>query len=134
MVIAVGYLRSMSALQESSKVPTADEIRSRLSDPKAIFDTFESGFLQQLYTKTKAEVASNAAFAQKLADAHKEVTSTASQLMRAAGGETAANKSVSIGPASLLAQCDCTINGVCASTEECLIAVGIIILIIIIAK
>src|SRR5947209_20505036 len=112
MVIAVGYLRSMSALQESSKVPTADEIRSRLSDPKAIFDTFESGFLQQLYTKTKAEVASNAAFAQKLADAHKEVPPPPRKLFGRGTAKRAPNKPSASGPTRWSARGDARSNAV----------------------
>jgi hypothetical protein len=132
MVIGAGYLRAMSALQESKRQISASEVKSRLANPKAIFDTFESGFLNQLYTKTKAESTSNLAFAHKLADASSEARGIGSRLRNRA--TSAASDTARMTPASLLQGCDCTINGVCATWEECVLVVAIIVIVILVTK
>lgn len=130
MVIAAGYLRVLAGLQDSKKHVSADDVKSRLGNPKDIFDTFESGFIKQLYAKTKAECAVNPAFGKKLAEASKEANGIASYLVNQATTSTGAK----LVPASFIQGCDCTINGVCASTEECIIAVAVIVIIILVAK
>jgi len=133
MVIGAGYLRSMSALQESNKKVTASEVKSRLANSKAIFDAFESDFFKQLHAEIKGESSSNSAFTKKLADANSEAKEIASQLLKRDASGKIKSEKAKIVLASLL-QCECTINGWCAGTEECLIAVGIIILLIIVLK
>ena len=130
MVIGAGYLRAIAGLQGSRRHVSAQDVKSRLGNPKAIFDAFESGFLNQLYVKTKAESASSPAFATKLRDASTEARGVATDLIKQATN----HKDPKLIPASFFQGCDCTINGVCATLEECIIAVAIIVIIIIIAK
>lgn len=130
MVIGAGYLRAVAGLQDSTRHVSADDVKSRLGNPKAIFDAFESGFLNQLYAKTKAESMSSITFAKKLADASSEAKGIATDLIKQATN----GKEAKLVPASFLQGCDCTINGACATLAECLIAVAIIVVIILVTK
>lgn len=76
--IAVAYLRAMAALSSTSL--SENDIRQGLSNPKAIFDRFESDFVSQLFDKTKAESMSSASLAQKLADATTQFKAAADEL------------------------------------------------------
>jgi hypothetical protein len=130
MVIGAGYLRAIAGLQASNRHVSAQNIKSRLGNPKAIFDAFESGFLNQLYVKTKAESASSSSFAMKLTDASTEAKGVATDLIKQAKN----GKEPKLIPASFFQGCDCTINGNCATLEECIIAVAIIVVIILVVK
>lgn len=136
MVVAAGYLRSMSALKESNKKLTTSEVKSRLANSKAIFDAFESDFFKQLHAKIKEESSSNSDFTKKLANANSEVKEVTSQLLKRDASGKNKSENASIVLASLTQQCpDCTIVGVgCYSTETCLVIVGLVILLIIVLK
>jgi hypothetical protein len=125
MLIGASYLRAIARLQDSNRHVSADDVKNRLGDPKAIFDSFESGFIKHLHAKTKAECAVNPAFVKKLVEARNEANSIATYLVKQATTSTGAK----LIPASFV-QCDCTINGQCASTEDCIIGFVIILALI----
>lgn len=122
MLLGAGYLRALTGIEETNRHVTADDIKKRLQNPKNILHVFETGFLNELYAKTKEESESNPNFARSLVEADSELKQV-----------VALNKEARLIPASF--QCpDCTItwpdgSQYCASWEEC---VGLVIVIVVI--
>lgn len=127
LMLGAGYLRLLAGIQETNRRITADTVRKRLQNPKHILHVFESGFLNELYSKTKSEIEDNPVFGERLVDA-------SSELKQAVGRQAEAR----LIPASF--QCpDCTIEWpdgtiTCASTWECVGLVIVVVAIILIIK
>lgn len=79
-LLTAGYLGALSSLRE--RAPNRDLITSILSDPSYIDQFIESGFVNSLYTKANAEVASNAEYARNAGSA----VSQLGRLAQAGGG------------------------------------------------
>jgi hypothetical protein len=131
LVMGAGYLRAMDGLQHTTRRVSADDIKKRLQNPKAILHIFESGFLNQLYLKTKEESTSNLAFAKRLAEASTEMRGVAFRLGKPAQTEAR------LVPAGFF-QCasdECSVdlnNGnppTCISWEWC---VGLVVLLVVV--
>jgi len=131
MLLGAGYMRAMAGLQKTTKHVTANDVRNRLQNPKAILHLFEAGFFNQLYAKTKAERASNPNFAKKLDAATRDARWAATHI---------ANEAVTakLIPASFFQGCDCDVSlgnqSGCVSWEWCVAIVGFMVLILIVAK
>lgn len=135
MLMGAGYLRAIDGIQNTSRHVSADDVKKRLQNSKALLHIFESGFLNQLYATTKAESASKPSFAKKVADASREARGVASQLVR----EARSDREPRLVRASFLqGGCDCTVdigNGpVCEPWEVCVGVVVIFVIILLVAK
>jgi len=131
LVMGAGYLRAMDGLQNTTRRVSAADIQKRLQNPKAILHIFESGFLNQLFLKTREESKSNVVFAKRIAEASTEIRRVASRLGKP--GQTEAR----LVPAGFF-QCagnECSVdlnNGqppTCISWELC---VGLVILLVVV--
>lgn len=121
MLLGAGYLRAIDGIQHTTRRVSAADIKKRLQNPKAILHVFESGFLNQLYFKTKEESTSNPNFARRLAEADGELRNIVER-----------SKEAKLIPASLFQCPECTIEWpdgtiTCASTWEC---VGLVIVVV----
>jgi len=128
MLMGAGYLRAIGGLQQTTRHVSANDVKKRLQDPKNILHVFESGFLNELYFKTKEESASNPNFARRLDDANREVR-----------GMVSHSKEAKLIPASLVQCPDCTITWpdgsiYCATWEECVGLVVVVVVIFLIIK
>jgi hypothetical protein len=127
LMLGAGYLRALAGIQGTNRRITADDVRKRMKNRKNILHIFESGFLNELYSKTKSEIEANPAFGKRLIDADTE-------LKQSFGAKTEA----SVVPAAF--QCpDCTIEWpdgsiTCASTLECVGLVVVVVVIFIVLK
>ena len=137
LVLGAGYLRALEGIQHSTRRVSADDVMNRLRNPKAILHIFESGFLNQLYVKAKAESTSSPAFAKRLADASGEAKGAAGRVGKATTTEAR------LVPAGFF-QCgpdDCFVaiaNGTggssgCATWELC-VAIVVILVVVAILK
>jgi hypothetical protein len=136
MVMGAGYLRAIDGIQNTTRHVTADDVKKRLQNPKAILHIFDSGFLNQLYATTKAETASNPSFAKKIADASREAKGVASHLVKEA---TSGNEARLVRANFLQGGCDCdlalitgtgTASG-CGGWEACVAIIALIVVIMI---
>jgi hypothetical protein len=128
MLLGAGYLRVIEGIQHTTRRVSADDIKKRLQNPKAILHIFESGFLNQLYFKTKAESTSNPDFARRLGEADRELRDTVER-----------SKEAKLIPASMVQCPDCTIEWpdgsvTCASTWECVGLVIVVVAIMVLIK
>jgi len=130
LLMGAGYLRAIEGIQHTTRHVSAEDVRNRLQNSKAILNLFQSGFLNQLYDRTKAETVSNPAFANKLAYAGKEIKGTASNIIK----QVTSGEARLVPAGFLQGGCDCVIddgqgNQYCVSWEVC---VGIIVVFVII--
>jgi uncharacterized protein (DUF1501 family) len=136
MLMGAGYLRAIEGIQHTTRHVSAEDVKNRLQNPKAILHLFESGFLNQLYDKTKAETVSNPALANKLAYAGKEIKEIASNIIKQA---TTVPEAKLVPAGFLVGPCDCVIddgngNQYCVSWEVCVGIVVIFVAILLIVK
>jgi hypothetical protein len=135
MLMGAGYLRAIDGIQHTTRHVSADDVKKRLQDSKAILHIFESGFLNQLYAKTKDESASNPSFAKKIRDASRDAKGVASHLVKLA---TSDSEPRLIRASFLQGGCDCTVdigNGPqCEPWEVCVGIVVIFVIILLVAK
>jgi len=137
MIMGAGYLRAIDGIQHTARHVSADDVKKRLQNPKAILHIFESGFLNQLYATTKAESTSNPSFAKRIADASREAKGVASHLVKEA---TSGNEARLVRANFLQGGCDCDLTLItgggagtgCADWELCVAIVAIFIIILIV--
>lgn len=132
--IATLYLGAMSAL--SSRSLSENDIRQGLSNPKAIFDKFESDFVGKLNDKTKAEATNSLSLSKKLADATAQLRAAADELAgMGITGQTASRsgimKPVSFSP---LQQPACSINGTPIQHWQVCVVIVVVVIVAILAK
>lgn len=128
LMLGAGYLRALAGIQESNRRITPETVRKAMQNPKHILHVFESGFLNELYSKTKSEIEANPAFGKRLVDSN-------SELKQAVSRQTEAR----VIPATFLQCPDCTIEWpdgtiTCASTWECVGLVIVVVAIILVIK
>ena len=137
LVMGAGYLRAIDGIQHTTRHVSAGDVKKQLQNPKAILHVFETGFLNELYSKTKQESASNPSLAKKIADASREAKGVASYLVK----EAKSGNEARLVRANFLQQgCDCDLTLItggsagtgCADWELCVAIIAIMVIILII--
>lgn len=138
-VIATAYLRALAGL--GSRQISENYIRQGLANPKALFDTFESSFVSQLFDKTRVEATNSSSLAQKLIDATSQFRTAADEFsgttlsgqVTSTGGMIRPVKVTPTTPAPSL-QPACNINGSPIPHWQVCVALVVVVLVVILTK